>query len=202
MKLFITKMLILSVAIFLQACDLDLQRSYDFDEDARWEAPDPFEITIYEWMTQNEEFNLMVEAIERADMQNTFNGGEDDKTVLLLRTEAMEEFLDDYGYAAVADVPVETLQSMLNYHVIPTRLKQRDMNISRWHTFQTLIDGDDGLINLYVDGWWYWEIQINGEGAPDLPPTAKRTIVRFHNFEFTNGVGHQLINYVQRVPFE
>ena len=133
-------------------------------------------------------------------MSAVFNGGADDKTVLLLRQDAMQEFLDDMGATVVSDIPVETWENFLNYHVITSRFTQNDLNSQEHVTFQTLVSGDDGRINVWK---WrrYMELQINRNGSPNLPGTAKGTAVYLHNYQFTNGVGHQMQRYVRWSPF-
>lgn len=185
----------------LSSCDLELQENYDFDESATVfpEYP-PFEMSLYQFMTEQEDFTLMVEAIDRAGLQDQFSGGADDKTVLMLRQEAMEGFLEDQGVTTVAEVPVETLRNMLNYHIVTTRFTQNDLNSQEDVQFQTRIEGPNGRINIWK---WrrYMEIQINRNGSPDLPSTAKGENVYLHNYQFTNGVGHQMRGYVQWAPF-
>nr|WP_299344373.1 fasciclin domain-containing protein [Allomuricauda sp.] len=187
--------------VFFNSCDLELQEDYDFDDSATVfpEFP-PFEVSLYQFMTEQADFVLMVEAIDRAGLQNAFNEGADDKTVLMLRQEAMEEFLEDQGVTTVAEVPVETLRNLLNYHIITTRFTQNDLNSQEDVQFQTRIEGPNGRINV-----WKWrrfmEIRINQNGSPDLPGTAKGANVFLHNYQFTNGVGHQMNGYVQWAPF-
>lgn len=183
------------------SCDLALQKSYDFDESATiYQEQPPFNQTIWEFMNQQADFDLMVEAIDFAGMQDVFDGGQDDKTVLLLRQEAMEAFLSDQNAENVQDVPLDTWMHFLNYHVITTRFTQNDLNSQEYTTLQTLVNGDDGRIVIWK---WrrYMELQINRNGSPDRPNTAKGDAVFLHNYEFTNGVGHQMRKYVGWAPY-
>lgn len=194
-------MLLFFVMALGVSCDLELQENYDFDESATiYEESPPFDISIWQFMNQQADFDLMVEAVERAGLQSVFEGGEDDKTILLLRQEAMQEFLDDTGVATVAEIPVETLQNFLNYHVITTRFTQNDLNSQEDVQFQTRLEGVNGRINVWR---WrrYMEIRINRNGSPDRPSTAKGGNVFLHNYQFRNGVGHQMRNYVRWAPF-
>lgn len=192
--------LIIIVAFLLQGCEkMSLQKSFDFDENDHPPIRPPFKTTVFEFMTTQADFSLMVEAVKRAGLESIYSGGADDKTVLLLRNDAMNLFLKDYAHANVAAVPVARLQNMLNYHVITTRLTQNDLPVQEYQTYQTLVPGPNGRITIYK---WreYWEIRINA-GGPDLPSTRKTANVYLHNYEFTNGVGHQLKAYVQWVRF-
>lgn len=200
MNLFIKLSLILLFAIVFQGCEkLPLQKSFDFDENDHPVVKPKFNMTIYVFMESRPELSLMVEAIKRAGMESTFSGGADDKTVLLLRNEAMIEFLTNHKYATIAVTPILTLQNLLKYHVIRKRITQNDLTVQDFTIFQTLTDGENGKITLYK---WreYWEIQVN-TGGPNLPSTVKKANVYLHNYEFTNGVGHQMKKYVRRVPF-
>lgn len=193
--------LIGSVWVF-SSCDLALQTSYDFDEDASiYDPQTPFiNETIWDFMTSESDFDLMVEAIQFAGLESVFSGGDSDKTVLLLRQDAMEMFLEDQGAAQVQDIPIEVWEHFLNYHVITSRFTQNDLNSQEYTTFQTLYPGDDGRIVVWK---WrrYMEIQINRNGSPDRPSTAIGTEVFLHNYEFSNGVGHQIEEYVGWAPY-
>lgn len=198
----ITKyMSLLSVIMLFTSCGLDLQENYDFDESATiYPEYEPFDMTIWEFMNEQSDFTLMVEAVQLAGMESTFNGGQDDKTVLLLRNEAMQDFLDDQGANTLAEIDPQVLQNFLNYHVITTRFTNGDLNSQEYVTFQTLNEGPDGRIVIWR---WrrYMELQINRNGSPDKPSSAKNTSVYLHNYEFTNGVAHQLRTYVRWVNF-
>lgn len=190
-----------SVIMLITSCGLDLQENYDFDDSATIHSPaQPFNMTIWGFMNGQSDFDLMIEAIEQVGLQDVYSGGEDDKTVLLLRNEAMQDFLSDQGVATVAEVDSQVLQNFLNYHVITTRFTNGDLNSQEDVQFQTLVDGPNGRINVWR---WrrYMELQINRNGSPDKPGTAKGTSVYLHNYEFTNGVGHQLQTFVRWTPF-
>lgn len=189
------------IAGLLSSCDLELQQSYDFDEDATiYQPTPPFNMTIWEFMNQHDDFDLMVQAVELAGMESVFSGGQNDKTILLLRQDAMQEFLDDQNATSVGDIAVDTWQHFLNYHVITSRFTQNDLNSQEYTTFQTLVPGDDGRIVVWK---WrrYMELQINRNGSPDMPSSAKGESVFLHNYEFTNGVGHQMTGYVGWAPY-
>lgn len=199
MKNIIKCSFIVIFALFFQACEeLPLQKSFDFDESDHPKIQPPFNMTIFEFLSTHAEFSMMVEAINLAGMKETFDGGADDKTVLLLRNEAMTEFLKNYKHSNVAAVPVSRLQNLLKYHVITTRFTQNDLSVQDFTTFQTLIDGQNGRIIVWK---WreYWEIRINT--LTGLPKTAKSANVYLHNYEFINGVGHHMKNYAQMTTF-
>jgi hypothetical protein len=196
MRILFSVIMMTTLVLSLGACKkLQLQKSFDFDENDHPPVHQPFAMTIWDFMTSHEEFGLMVAAAQKAQLQDIYSGGQDDKTVLLLRNEAMTAFLKDYGYTTIDEVPVEQLQHLLRYHVITARFTQIDLPVQQFVFFQTLVPGQDGQIDVWK---WreYWEIRIN-TGGPDQPPSAKSANVYLHNYEFTNGVGHQLKTYVQ-----
>ncbi len=193
---------LLSMVMLFTGCDLELQENYDFDESATIHLEyEPFDVTIWEFMNQESaDFSLMIEAVQLAGMESTFSGGQDDKTILLLRNEAMEDFLDNQGVTSVAEIDPQVLQNFLNYHIITRRFTNDELNSQEYVTMQTLNEGPDGRIVIWR---WrrYMEIQINRNGSPERPGTAKGTSVYLHNYEFTNGVGHQLRTFVRWAPF-
>ena len=150
-----------SVMILFSSCDLDLQENYDFDESATIYPPIvPFNMTMWEFMTQQPDFTMMVEAVQLAGMESIYSGGEDNKTVLMLRNQAMQEFLNNQGAASVSAISVAKWEKFLKYHVITTRFEQNDLNSQEDVQFQTLIEGPNGRINIWM---WrrYMEIQVN-----------------------------------------
>ncbi len=200
MKLFMKITMVLFFTVLFAACKkMPLQDSFNFDENAHPPIRPPFNMTIFEFMTSQADFSLMVEAIKRIGMESAYSSGSDNKTVLLLRNEAMSKFLKDYSYSSIANVPANKLENLLKYHVITTRFTQNDLPVQKFVVFQTLITGSNGRINIYKYRE-YWQIQINN-GGPDLPGTQKTANVYLHNYEFTNGVGHQMQQYVQWTPY-
>jgi len=200
MKSALNLMIFFAALILSQGCKkLELQKSFEFDENDHPSVAAPFNMSIYEFMASRSEFSMMTTAVQRAAMESVFSGGEDNKTVLLLRNEAMQEFLSREGYATLDDVPVEILQKLLKYHVITTRFTQRDLRVQFFYQFQTLLEGDAGLINIWKFRE-YWIIRINS-GGENLPSTAKSADVYLHNYEFKNGVAHHMTKYVKRAPF-
>ena len=168
-----------------------------------------------------EQFNYLEAAIQKADMVDEFNQtSTTDRTYLLLNNNAFTgggdviaivTGSDTIGVEATAvetmervDTPekLEKLRTVLKYHIITSyvdqvpALEERDT----WYLFQTLIEGEDGLIALSRDH--LWRIDINKAGAP-LPATAtsQGERVRNHNYIFNNGIGHHLADPVRNQPY-
>lgn len=200
MKHKIFSILLLSIIPLMIGCDLELQRSFDFDENDRPQSIEPYKYHVYQYLTEQTEFSLLVEAINRADMISVYSQSSNDKTFLMLRNEGMQEFLTQHGHASIDEVPIPRLQKLLNYHIINARVTQSDVNVAEYTIFQTLIPGDDGLISIWK-AREYWILHVNSDNAPNKSASNKGTTVYYHNYEFTSGVGHHLRNYVRRIPF-
>ena len=180
----------------ITSCDLSLQEDFDFDQNARLYDPmSPFTgITMWEFMNDHEEFDSLVAIAAMVGLESLYSGGSEDRTVLMLRNEAIGFFLADQGANAITDVPDEKWEKLLNYHVITERFTQEDIFSQVDTRFQTLIEGEDGQI--WVWKWRrYWQFRFNSGSTPGLPPNAQNADVYLHNYIFSNGVGHQMRGY-------
>jgi len=192
-----------------------------FADGTAWDFIQSARVLNDEGNFDGEQFNYLAAAIEKADMVDEFDQtNTTDRTYLLLNNNAFTgggdviaivTGSDTIGVEATAaetmervDTPekLEKLRTVLKYHIITTyvdqvpTLEERDT----WYLFQTLIEGEDGLIALSRDH--LWRIDINGPGAP-LPATAtsQRERVRNHNYIFNNGIGHHLADPVRNQPY-
>lgn len=180
----------------ITSCNLDFQEDFDFDHNARlYEPMNPFtDMTMWEFMNDHDEFDSLVAIATLVGMEGLYSGGSEDRTILMLRNEAIGFFLADQGADAITDVPLDKWEKLLNYHVITTRFTQEDIFSQVDTRFQTLIDGDDGQI--WVWKWRrYWQFRFNSASTPGLPADAHRADVYLHNYLFSNGVGHQMRGY-------
>ena len=68
------------------------------------------------------------------------------------------------------------------------------------YLFQTLIEGEDGLIAFRRNV--IYQITINSQEAP-LPSTATSQfeVAWAHNYQFKNGIGHILRDPVRNKPY-
>lgn len=188
--------LVLISIVMLISCDLELQQDFDFDKDAVVHEPqNPFtDINMWDFMNQYDEFDSLVKVATLVSMQSLYSGGDSNRTILMLRNDAIKDFIGDLGGAQISDIPNTTWVKLLNYHAITEAFVQEDIFSQLETRFQTLIDGDDGQIWVYK---WrrYWEFQFN-LNPPDRPSTAVRGDAFLHNYIFSNGVGHQMNQYV------
>ncbi len=86
------------------------------------------EIAIASTEAAEPEFTQLVAALVRADLVNAVSGGVDDNlTVFAPTDEAFEELYEALGVSGVDEIPVETLTSVLTYHVVPARAFSQDL---------------------------------------------------------------------------
>lgn len=182
--------------ILISSCDLDLQEDFEFDDDAVVHEPqNPFTDTnMWDFMNANVEFDSLVKVATQVGMESLFSGGDENRTVLMLRNDAIEDFIGDQGGAQISDIPDATWEKLLNYHVITEAFVQEDIFSQENTRFQTLIDGDDGQI--WVWKWRrYWELRFNDNPPGGRPSGAVRGDAFLHNYIFANGVAHQMNEY-------
>lgn len=93
------------------------------------------------------EFTLLKKALDRADLLEVFQGSFEDNFTLFAPTDqAFEVLLEEMGVATVEDIPVETLTSVLLYHVIGQRLFIPDLREGQ--SLPTLLEEEVVTINL------------------------------------------------------
>ncbi|MFO7823371.1 MAG: fasciclin domain-containing protein [Cyclobacterium sp.] len=130
------------------------------------------EIAVGYTNAETPEFTQLVGALSRANLVDAVSGGVDDNLTVFAPTdaafEALYEVLEVDGYE---DIPLETLTSVLTYHVVPARAFSQDLREGAM--LPTLLEGEELTVNLA-------DLQINESGlVPDLL-----------NVHATNGVIH------------
>lgn len=130
------------------------------------------EIAVGYTNAETPEFTQLVGALSRANLVDAVSGGVDDNLTVFAPTdaafEALYEALEVDGYE---DIPLETLTSVLTYHVVPARAFSQDLREGAM--LPTLLEGEELTVNLA-------DLQINESGlVPDLL-----------NVHATNGVIH------------
>lgn len=229
MKLYIIKarnIVIAAIATFaLFSCDLELQKEWEYVPEPFGNRP--LGMTALEWMQMINsdtryqdvnglaEFDFLLQAIERTGLEELYLGQDTTKTYLLLRNSAwngnnqlIQNMAGNRNYP-LDSISNERLEQVLKYHIIDEYLSQPVIPKNDFFLYyQTLVSGDSGLIEINKR-LFDQSIRINTSiariGSPSTPsnmPSASRgTVVNLHNFIFTNGIGHQLNNYVRYQPF-
>ncbi|MEM6522646.1 MAG: fasciclin domain-containing protein [Bacteroidota bacterium] len=216
-----------STFLVVVGCDLDLQEEWQYEPEPLGNIPTG--LTAYEWIQginqdttfnptdSTSEFSFLLEAIDRTGMREEFDDLNDQRTFFLLRNAAWTgggQILQDV--AGSPDFPLdsidtETLTAILNYHIIPDEVLDQGPSIPKtdFHFYyQTMIPGDTGVIEINKR-LWDFTLRINTSidriGLSDIPSnmpsTSEGAIVALHNYQFLNGVGHQLNAYVRYQPF-
>lgn len=132
------------------------------------------QIAIAASTSETPEFTHLVAALARAELVEGFSGDfDDDFTVFAPTDAAFEQFFSDEGINGVDDLPVETLISVLQYHVVPARAFSQDLRDGG--SLPTLLVGSELEVNLA-------EGSIGGAGL----------ITSALNIHGTNGVIHAI----------
>ena len=199
----------------MTGCDLEIQKPYDF-------KPEVFPLatfenqTVWEWLqTQKSpgglaavdqyKFDFLIEAIQLTGLQEEFNRKGDKRTFLLLNNNAFDDAneilqtLTGSTKKTLKDADVGRLKNVLLYHIVEEYILQIPtlQVIDQEYTFQTLIPGEDGKIVMKRND--RYSIAVNS--TTSLSTTSRAANVRSHNFQFNNGIGHILNDYVQNKPF-
>ena len=207
---------------------LDLQDSFDFESDVN--TTDPFaEMTAWEFIQlkdsiydedgvlDSEGFDYLEAAIKVADFEDQFDQDTtENRTYLLLDNSAfigsgdVINVITGSSIIAEGETPDQVmaradtakLKEILRYHIVTTKILQVPTlyNYGVYYTFQTLIDGEDGIICFSRDE--KYNITVNASGSP-MPSSATSQYekVHSHNYVFSNGVGHILADMVRNQPY-
>lgn len=215
------------LVLLLVSCDLGLQEEWEYKKEPIGNFPTG--MTALEWIRSiNEdttynvndstgEFSYLLAAIERAGMEDEFDRPNDERTFFLLRNAAWNGGGQLLAHVAgstdypVDSISIERLSNILKYHILPDVAIDQGSSIPRSDAhfyYQTLIPGDTGIMEINRR-LWNAEIRINLSiariGSPstpsNMPSSAKGAGVALHNYQFENGVGHQLNSYVRYKPF-
>jgi transforming growth factor-beta-induced protein len=144
-KLFLSLMAIAVLSMGFISCDKDEETSPQVNNE-----PMPTEKTIVQ-LAQENGFNSLAEALVRADLVSPLDS-EGDFTVFAPTDEAFDALLSTIGQESIQDVPIEVLQQILLYHVVPSSVLSTEISTGKIATLQ----GSDIELSL-MDG-----IAVNG----------------------------------------
>ena len=173
-----------------------------------------------------QEFNIYIEMIKTAGLISEFQVPGNDKTFLLLNNEAFlknrsliaeltefnkNDLVDPLTRSRNDDIVLlgsdqiigifnqvdrQTLRDIILYHIVDERVEQvaslPEFRVD--YNFQTKLSGVDGEITIQRDE--RYRLGINK--ANSLPDTSFDTNVVRHNYNFKNGIGYIINNYVQK----
>lgn len=93
------------------------------------------------------EFTQLVAALVRANLAGSFQGGFNDNFTVFAPTDAAFRALyTALGVTSVNDIPLATLISVLQYHVVPARAFSQDLR--QGASLPTLLTGKNLTVNL------------------------------------------------------
>lgn len=118
------------------------------------------------------QFKHLYAALEKSELRTSLNRGFEDNVTLFAPTdEAFEALFRDLRVTGIEEIPAETLERILKYHLSPQRLFSQDLREGM--TLPTLLSGQTLSVNLA-------QLQINESAL----------ISAFSNIHGQNGVLH------------
>jgi len=135
-KLNVIPVLLIALTIGFTSCN-------DDDDDMMPEEGN----TIADIAIANSEFSILVEALTKADLVGAVSDKEAQLTVFAPTNDAFSALLSDLGASSLDDVPVETLKSILLYHVIGSKAMSGDLETGYYPTLSTF---SGNHMDLYI----------------------------------------------------
>lgn len=191
---------IIGLFVFSGCDDLPLQKSYDYDG----EAIDPYVyMTAMEWLkSKGDQFSVMVEAIEHAEMTSYYTQTNIKYTFLIIQNTALNAWANNNGGLTISDIDKTKVQNMLKYHIIKGQYSSYNKETPVEPVFvKNMIDGEDGLMTIrcvkssfpiYGEVVTSGNIMINTTRSNGVSP--QRGSVSSNIFP-TNGVIHVFSDY-------
>jgi transforming growth factor-beta-induced protein len=155
MKKLLKLLPLLTIIIFLSSC------SDDDDTIIPVDPITPVSNTIVD-VAVNNGLTSLVEAVLRADLAETLSG-DGSFTVFAPTNEAFQALLDSNAdWNSVEDIPVETLQAVLLFHVLSTEVRSTDLSDTYVNTLSTGPNDEALSLQVEVTG----DIEFNGDAKP------------------------------------
>lgn len=118
------------------------------------------------------EFTQLVAALTRAGLVDAVSGGKDDNLTVFAPTDAaFQDLYAALGVSNVNEIPLETLKSVLLYHVVPARAFSQDLRDGA--KLPTLLEGKELTVDL-----------------PNLKINESNLVADMLNLHAVNGVVH------------
>jgi transforming growth factor-beta-induced protein len=123
---------------------LSILTSCDKDED---DQMIPAEMTIVDYAASENNFSSLVAALTRADLAGDLDSP-GTFTVFAPTNAAFTQLFSDLGVSGVDDIPVETLRSVLLYHVLG---EEKNSGMLQTGYYNSLSPAFNGFMSLYVN---------------------------------------------------
>lgn len=191
------------LALFTFSCDLEPQERFEY---IRSVPPIPsFDtMTVLEFIQMRDNLSIMERAIEITDLEAEYDGtnGGGERTFMMLDNRAftdggeiLQRLAGNRNAVYIDSVDVDELRDILRYHILDQYVDQGPDNLPVLFTdyfFQSLLPGPDGLMSINRDE--RFRLRVND--APSLPERRKGTLIREHNYVFSNGIAHLTRDYL------
>lgn len=142
----------------------------------------PADNTIVAIASGNENFSILVQALQKANLVNTLNGA-GPYTVFAPTNEAFLRFLEDNNFASLDDVPTPLLTQVLLNHVVSGNVQSSQLTNGYIKTLATSAVATDQNLSLYVST--EGGVKLNGGST-----LADGATVTTANLIASNGVIH------------
>ena len=171
------KLLLITVSALLAFAGCEIQKDYEYE----YSNPGgKINQTAWEYIQANDSLSLLEVAILRAGVQNLYSGTEM-RTFIAPRNSAFRAYLKTNKYASVSAIPVATLDNILKYHVVKTKVIFSD---------PALFQSDNPISYTTENGQiMYLSHNTNYQGVINQGTKKTWTIIT-SNIEPTNGVIH------------
>ena len=155
MKKLLKLLPLLTIILFLSSC------SDDDDTIIPVDPITPVSNTIVD-VAVNNGLTSLVAAVLRADLAETLSG-DGSFTVFAPTNEAFQALLDSNAdWNSVEDIPVETLQAVLLFHVLSSEVRSTDLSDTYVNTLSTGPNDEALSLQVEVTG----DIEFNGDAKP------------------------------------
>jgi|GEM_PF-810922 len=170
--------LIIIPLILLFSCEKDDNNEYIFGTNS-----------IVNYLENNEEFSLFLEAIENANLYGILDGNSGTYTVLAPDNEAMQNYLDENQIENIEDIPEEELMQLIDYHILEILTPFEGFTTGYSPTLAAIAVNDsvDANLSLYVNNT-IDEVEFNGKAK-----------ITESDIELDNGILHR-IDYTLALP--
>lgn len=204
------------ILLVISSCDLAVQKTFEFQEGVPEFVTFKNE-TVLDWLKRNTTppgaptngtaFDSLVKAITLTNLEAEYSTNPSDRRTFLLLTNnsftntGANKIMRDLGNVKdIAAIPKARLEKLLRYHIVEDYVHQIETlpTWGRFKYFQTLVPGEEGTIS-FVRNERYALTVNNGPRIPTS--TRKFTNVYLHNYQFKNGIAHQLNLYVRYSAF-
>lgn len=146
---FTIRLSIYSLLFFLAGLMLSCNEDDDFMTMEEMEVPEETTTTIADLVAGNDNYSVLLSALERADLSTTL-AGDGPFTVFAPTNAAFSSFLEANGFSALEDIPDEILQQLLLNHVLSGEVMSSDISTGYVSTLATNADNGNNL-SMYLN---------------------------------------------------